>query len=367
MCGGGSGGHLYPALAVLEELQQRSLSPNRVTILHPGKAIDEQILTGVDCYDGAVDAIPLPAVDSGGLKHRPVSTLRTVWDTVRQIRRVLRSLQPNCVIGTGGGGSLAGVLAACRERIPTLLLEQNVIPGRATSLLSRWTDAVCLSFDEAVNALPRSAPTVVTGNPVRHSIAQLAASSLMTQRRTLLILGGSQGATAVNRAMCILAQRHPAMFSGWQVMHQTGQGDAERVHGVWHAAGIPARVEPFFGDLHSLYRETAVAVSRSGATSLAEFSCAGIPAVLVPYPNSIRDHQHCNARWYAAREAAVIIEQSDSPEHLATSLATALKRLLGDDSHRESMQRAMRALAWPDAAARVADVLERLMAMGPAA
>jgi UDP-N-acetylglucosamine--N-acetylmuramyl-(pentapeptide) pyrophosphoryl-undecaprenol N-acetylglucosamine transferase len=356
LCGGGSGGHLFPALAVLEELKQRPCSPARVMILHPGRAIDQQVLA-----DHEIEPVPLSAPDSGGLKRKPVASLRTLWTSVRQARRLFRERRPDCVIGIGGGGSLPGVLAARREQIPIVLLEQNVVPGRATSLLCRWADAVCVSFDETLSRLPRSANTIVTGNPVRSSIAQLAGRPPATERRTLLILGGSQGAGMLNRATCLLAQRHPELFAGWQVIHQTGRAEADHVRGIWQDVGIEARVASFFDDMNAVYRETALAISRAGATSLAEFACAGMPAILVPNPNSIRDHQRINAGWYAERNGAVTVNQPATPEELATSLAKELKRLLQEDAHRESMQGAMRDLAQPDAAARVVDVLHEVL------
>jgi len=266
--------------------------------------------------------------------------------------RVLRNGKPRAVIGCGGGASVPTVLAARRLGIPVFLLEQNVIPGRATRLLSRLNTTVCLTYAESAILLPTSARFHVTGNPVRRAIAELATDASFPQPtglRTLLVLGGSQGAHSINEVLLHLAEHHSECLDGWRIVHQTGQQDADRMREEYERLGIEAVVGPFFDDMLSQYRAAELVVSRAGGTTLSELACAGLSAVLVPYPHAKDDHQTANANVYADSGAAVIVQQL-STEEWQRSLANKIARLLTDTEQRQVMSHAMRKRSCPTAA-----------------
>ena len=350
-CGGGSGGHLFPALAILEELHRRRESTLECLFLTSGRAIEQQILDELH-----IEQISIESATSAELRRRPIRTIRRLFQAQSRARTALTEFAPHCVVGCGGHGSFAGIVAAWRNRIPTLLLEQNVVPGRATSLLSRIADQVCVSFPETQHRLPRSLSVNVTGNPVRASVVEVGGAR--TGPPTLLVLGGSQGAQAVNQAMLQFISRSGDSLQGWRVIHQTGETEESLVRAGYQQAAIDADVAAFLTDIRSCYAAATLVVTRAGATTLAELACLGLPALVVPYPRSVRDHQLVNGNWYQQRGAARIVEQDQS---FPNSFVHALRELLGNDDEPLRMRNQMRKLGTPDAAAIVAEILMRVI------
>jgi UDP-N-acetylglucosamine--N-acetylmuramyl-(pentapeptide) pyrophosphoryl-undecaprenol N-acetylglucosamine transferase len=241
-----------------------------------------------------------------------------------------------------------------------VLLEQNAIPGRATSWLCRRADLTCLGFPEAARYLSNGSRSMVTGNPVRSQIATLAAAPPTSENdRKLLVLGGSQGSVALNEAFLSCVERWPQEFAGWRIVHQTGRRDAEQVRQRYVSLGIEACVAPFFDDLVEHYRHAGLAVARAGALTLAELACAGVPAALVPYRKAVRNHQRHNAYVFEHVGAARVVRQSGDGEATAANLHEQLTPLLTNDGLRFRMARAIRSLARPDAAALVAEQVIR--------
>ncbi|MEX2285647.1 MAG: undecaprenyldiphospho-muramoylpentapeptide beta-N-acetylglucosaminyltransferase [Planctomycetaceae bacterium] len=355
--GGGTGGHLFPGIAVAEELIARD-SGYRIVFAGSQREVEHDIVASHGYEHWA-----LPVESSSSLFRSPHRVAWKLWRSYRVAGSLLRRERPACVVGLGGFASVPVALAARRLGIPIVLLEQNVVPGRATSLLSRLATSVCFSFPETTGTLATRPNARVTGNPVRRSIAALTNTSTDLSESsppTLLILGGSQGAIAVNDATFAAARNLSIPLAGWRIVHQTGRQDAERVRRCYDELRIDAIVEPFFTDLVDWLRSASVVVSRAGATTLAELACAGCPTVLIPYPGSIGDHQRANARVFAAAGAARIVEQADSVHETAAALARQLQPLLVDATLRESMSIAMRALARPHAARAVADCVVRV-------
>ncbi|WP_437229654.1 undecaprenyldiphospho-muramoylpentapeptide beta-N-acetylglucosaminyltransferase [Planctomicrobium sp. SH661] len=350
ICGGGSGGHLFPALAVVEELQQRPLAPQRILFLTGQRSIDRAILD----QHGA-EQIALPAVDSPSFRRHPVQSLKSLWRATAHASKVLKSLPSPVLLGTGGYGSVPGVLAGRWRKRPIFLMEQNVIPGRATSFLARFARTVCLSFSETRQFLPENIKTEFTGNPVRAAIAQMSPKSAASRKR-ILVLGGSQGATAVNAAMLRFAAEHSELLKGWTILHQTGHSDCERIRKAYKEMKQKAEVSAFFENMPETYQKAGIIVTRAGGTSLAEIACAGLPAVIVPYPRSLRNHQQINARHFVGRKAAYMIEQGTS--RFDSDFATAIHTLIEDKLQRKIMGQAMRNVAEPEAAQRVADLIQ---------
>jgi UDP-N-acetylglucosamine--N-acetylmuramyl-(pentapeptide) pyrophosphoryl-undecaprenol N-acetylglucosamine transferase len=356
--GGGTGGHLFPGLSVAEELLARRPDA-RIVFAGSNRAIETQAHVG-----RGFERVLLPCESVRTLRRRP---WRFVWNNLRGWRAATRWIDqnsPDVVIGLGGFASAPLVYSAARRGIPVVLLEQNVVCGRATRWLSRRAALVCVSFSETMNELRRGTHAAVTGNPVRREVAALLSargSHATGGPRTLLVLGGSQGAQPVNVAMLETAAAIRASLAGWRIVHQTGAEQIELVRQRYRELRLTAVVEPFFADLPAWYPTAEIAIARAGATTLAELACAGLPSLLVPYPHAARDHQRHNAQVFAAAGAARIIEQRSDPAHTSADLGRNLLDLIDSAGIRHRMRRAMRALARPDAARAVVDQVERLI------
>jgi len=350
---GGSGGHLYPAFAVADEMERR-WPESEVRFTTGAREIERDI-----CLSAGREAAVLPLAATSDAGRHPVRFLRGLWRARQTAGEVIRSSRPDCVIGTGGFTMSPVVQAALRSRIPVVLLEQNAVPGRATRWFSRRVDTVCSSFEKLVPSL-HDAAVVVTGNPVRAAIADLARPAV-SENRNLLVIGGSQGARGLNDGLAWMAQNHPDDVALWNVVHQTGGDESAReVSSVYERLKITARVTPFINDMASEYRRADLVIARAGATSLAELACAGIPAVLVPYPHARDRHQHANARVFAERGAALIVEQGAESATTGERLRQALESM-SSEGVRTAMSEEMKRLGRPDAAARVVDVVARVV------
>lgn len=337
--GGGTGGHITPGLAIAAELLR--LDPAARIVFHGSGREVERRLVGAAGYELVTNRFP----SSSELRRQP---LRSIWRAgVEWVggRRFLSKARVAAVIGLGGYASIPACLAARSAHVPLILLEQNVIPGRSVEWLAKRADLVCGAFDETAAHLPRGTRYANTGNPVRAAIGALM-DEAPSGRDTLVILGGSQGAESLNTA--ILDLLAAGRLSAWRgrIVHQTGAADLDRVRAAYFAAGLAARVEPFIEDLVPIYAAAGLAISRAGATTLAELACAGCPAILLPYKQATRDHQRVNAEWYVQRGAALLADDGELSEQFC--------RLAGDDLVRKEMGRAMWATARPDAAATVA-------------
>ncbi len=359
--GGGTGGHLFPGIAAADELRRRDPS-TRVVFVGSTRSIESTIVAEHGLEHRMLPVEPLPT-----LKRNPLRFLFRNWAALREAIRLLKELRPDAVVGLGGYASAPIVWAASRRRIPVILIEQNVIPGRTTRLLSRFADHVCVSFSESISRLPKARHIVVTGNPVRASIAKLYNRNSLEltdeepstfKQQQLLILGGSQGADSLNVAVMAAIKKLADQLKTWKIVHQTGPRDAERTRSQYQELGLTFVVEPFFHDMAELYSLSDLVVSRSGATTLAELACAQTPMILLPYPHAADDHQRANAQAFVDHNAAVLVEHSTPPETTADKLADALKSLIDDVACRKRMSHAAKKLAHPDAAQMFADVIE---------
>ncbi len=345
--GGGTGGHLYPGIAVADELRRRDPA-TIVSFVGTARGLESRVVPAL--------GLPLDLIRSAGLKGKslvallrglallPLSAL-DAW-------RVLSARRPDVVVGVGGYSSGPVLLLAALRGLPTLLMEQNTAPGFTNRRLAPWVRAAALSYDETLQYFPGKG--VVTGNPVRREFLQALEVSDDAARNDggvrVLIVGGSQGARAINDAMIaaapLLAER------GLVLTHQTGERDLARVRDGYAAAGVTATVEPFFHDMNTRMRAADVLVARAGASTLAEVTVLGRASVLVPLPTAADDHQRRNARVLAAAGAAEVIEEANLS---GAVLAGVLTALAADPARRRTMADRARSLGRPDAAARVAD------------
>ncbi|MBI4570086.1 MAG: UDP-N-acetylglucosamine--N-acetylmuramyl-(pentapeptide) pyrophosphoryl-undecaprenol N-acetylglucosamine transferase [Planctomycetes bacterium] len=305
--GGGSGGHLAPGIAVAKALAARRADVEML-FLTSERPLDAQML---DKADFAHAALPAEPWESGKM-------FSFAWSSSRAYARALWRFsrhRPALVVGLGGFASVFPCLAARAAGVPLVLLEQNTVPGRANAFLASRAAAVLAGFEEARGKFPPQVRVVVTGNPVLPGInhamplAGLTHFTLAVDRRTLLVLGGSQGAHGLNAKVIENAGVIGRAGSRVQVIHQTGEADADAVRAAWAAAGVRAVVLPFIDRMDLAYAAADFAICRAGAMTLAELAEVGLPAMLVPLPTAAGDHQTRNAAAYADAGAALMISQ----------------------------------------------------------
>ncbi|NJC89259.1 MAG: undecaprenyldiphospho-muramoylpentapeptide beta-N-acetylglucosaminyltransferase [Desulfuromonas sp.] len=343
LAGGGTGGHLFPAVALAEQL--RSEEP-QAEILFVGteRGLEYRLLPELGW---PLRTIPM----SGWAGLSPgarIKALVGLMKSLGQSRRIIGEFRPDVVVGVGGYASVPVLLAARLGGVPYLIHEQNAWPGLANRLLGRWARRVCLSFAEA-RKMFRQVPTVLTGNPVRAAMENCP--PLPDGPPLLLVFGGSHGARAINRAMVAALPRLAHWRGRLRIVHQTGTNEVESVRAGYRTAGWEdVDVVPFITDMATAYASSCLIVCRAGATTLAELTACGRPAVLIPYPFAANNHQVANAAALASRGAAIMIEERDlMPEELGT----LIDGLLNDRGRLESMSATARSLAQRQAAARL--------------
>ena len=351
MSGAGTGGHLYPGIAVAQEIQRRHPRCH-VVFAGTGRDLEVRVLKRVGFDLELVRCAGLKGKSPGALARGLLTLPLSAWDAWRVITRVA----PRVVVGLGGYSSGAVVLVAALRRIPTLVLEQNAQPGITNRLLARVVTAAAVSHDLA---LPHfRGKGFVSGNPVRAGFFAAGPTSARPAELHLLVLGGSQGAHAINVAMMAAAPALAGASVPVVVTHQTGRQDLGMVRRAYAAAGLTARVEPFLEHMVEEMRDADVVVCRAGATTLAEIAAVGRVALLVPLPGAADGHQQLNAELLARAGAAELVPQK---KMTGAVLAARLLRLASDGERRRGMAAAARALARPDAARVIVDRAEQLM------
>jgi UDP-N-acetylglucosamine--N-acetylmuramyl-(pentapeptide) pyrophosphoryl-undecaprenol N-acetylglucosamine transferase len=340
---GGTGGHVFPALAVAEHLRASGVP---LTWLGTGCGLEATLVPRA--------GYPFTAICARGLRRTGLfkQLAAPLWLVLALIECLwlLRRQRPGAVLGMGGYASGPGGVAAWLMRIPLLIHEQNAVPGVTNRLLAAFATRVMESFPDS---FPVHRGALRTGNPVRAEVATLASSLARGPRPggalRLLVIGGSQGAAALNRVVPEAIARMPGRAI--DVWHQVGHGDGGETGKRYAALGIEARVEPFIEDVALAYAWAGLVLCRAGASTIFELCAAGAPAILVPYPYAVDDHQTANARYLAKRGAAILLPQRDLEE---TALAALLTALCNDPARRAAMAARARRLACPEATARVA-------------
>lgn len=351
--GGGSGGHVFPGIAVAEELVGRN-PKCRCLFVGSNRAIEAEM---VKPYGFEHQGLSAPC--STAFYKTPFRAARSFWQAYRVAAAFLDQTNPRVVVGLGSSSSVPVVLAAARRKIPILLLEQNAVLGRANRLVLPLAHHLCLSYAQTAMPARYAAVAVHTGNPVRSEIASHVPRRSPSDQPCLLILGGSQGARAINEIALGALDRLVPQLSDWHVVHQTGAEELDAVKSAYASRGVSATVSPFLNEIGAIYSRTALAISRAGGTTLAELALHSIPAVLIPYPCAIRDHQTRNARQCEQAGGAVAVPQLGNPAAIVDRLCEILPALLADPKLRMMREKAMFSLACPDASERVADLVER--------
>ncbi len=351
IAGGGTGGHLYPGLAVSRELLARRPDA-QVTFVGTAHGIEARVVPR--------EGFALDVIRSSGIKGKGI------WDRLAGVARlpmglldawrVLSRRRPHLVIGVGGYSSGPVVLVGALRGLQTMILEQNAVPGLTNRLLARFVNAAAVAFESTRDALGEHA--FVSGNPVRPEFALASRRSPETNETApapgvgVLVFGGSQGAHAINLAMMEAATALSARGPALRLTHQTGERDLDAVRAAYRAAGLTAEVEPFLYDMGRRILDADLVVCRAGATTLAEITAAGKPSVLIPLPTATDDHQRRNAEVLSSVGAAEVLIQTEAT---GAVLAERIVALAGDPRRRARMSEAAQRLARPDAARLIVD------------
>lgn len=359
IAGGGTGGHLYPGLAVARALLARQPGA-RVSFAGTARGLEARVIPR--------EGLELDLIRSAGLKGKSLGArLRgaaTLPASLLDARRLVSRRRPHVVVGVGGYSSGPVVLVAALRGVPTMVLEQNAVPGLTNRWLAPFVRAAAVTYYETLTYFRGRG--FVAGNPVRPEFLRASGAADtrgVSRPRRVLILGGSQGAHAVNLAMVASAPDLVRRCPGLEIVHQTGSRDLEMVRDAYRGAGLQVRAEAFIDDMAAEMTQADVVVSRAGATTLAELAAMGLPAVLVPFPAATDDHQRKNAAVLAGQGAAVLVEErSLGTAEGRAAFTEAVLAIVTDEVRRGQMAAAMRACARPDAADRIVDRLLELAA-----
>ena len=348
IAGGGTGGHLFPGIAVAREIQRRKPG-SKILFVGAEHGIETRIVPK--------EGFELRTLPVGGIKGlgvaRQLRNLIGMVSGVFKARQILGQFKPDVVIGVGGYASFPMLSAAILGGYPRVIMEQNAIPGLANRVLGKWVNFAAVTDPRTESYFGRRA--VVTGNPIRPEFKFIPAKHHVVPY-TILIFGGSQGAHAINRAVIEALDSLADWKDRVRFVHQTGERQLDEVKRAYAAKGFAADVRTFFNDFHEQYAAADLIVSRSGATTVAEIKAAGRAAILVPFPFATDDHQTKNARAMSEEKAAILISNSDLN---GQGLAGTIRNLLTDPKQLTEIETNARRVAILDAETRIVDLVER--------
>jgi UDP-N-acetylglucosamine--N-acetylmuramyl-(pentapeptide) pyrophosphoryl-undecaprenol N-acetylglucosamine transferase len=350
LAGGGTGGHVIPALAIAQQLKNDYGA--EVLFIGTSRGMENRLVPAA--------GFELRLVEVGALNRVSLATrLKTLFALPRavwQARRILREFRADVVIGVGGYASGPAMMAAILRRTPTIAFEPNVVPGFANRAIARWVSQAAVQFEETGRYFKKFK---VTGVPVRPAFFEIGGQRTGDPRPTLLVFGGSQGAHAINEAVVhalpMLREKLPEL----RIIHQTGERDLAETQSAYQHAGVDAEVAAFIQDMPGYFARTDLVVCRSGASTVGEMAAAGKPAIFVPFPRAADDHQKVNAQAMERAGGAVLLEEA---QLTGTKLAEAVNGLFNDPAKLRQMGAAARTLGHPRAAEDVAKMAAELAA-----
>lgn len=348
IAGGGTGGHVFPAISIADEITARD-GVNEVLFIGSKSGLENELVPRSG-YE--IRHVSTKGIKGLGPVRSVLGVMAASKGTLESIM-ILRSYKPDCAVGVGGYVSGPLVLAAALLGIPTAICEQNTVPGVTNRILARFVRKIFAAFEESIAYLPGK-KVIVTGNPVRPEILEKKESPAYGDGFTILVFGGSQGAGTLNRVM-----PEAAGIMGRddvRIIHQTGKADCDAVTAAYEKASVQAEVLPFIDDMASAYAGADLVIGRAGAGTIAEITALGKPSVLVPFPFATNDHQTENAKVLVRSGAARMIDDADAT---AENLSSLLTELLDRDKLIE-MSRAARLLGKPGAAGRIVELIYEL-------
>ncbi|MFP4571352.1 MAG: undecaprenyldiphospho-muramoylpentapeptide beta-N-acetylglucosaminyltransferase [Desulfobacterales bacterium] len=358
IAGAGTGGHLFPGIAVAEELMR--LAPgSRVLFITTGRSVEQTVLA-----DKPFETAGISAAGFKGLGlWRKLGALTVLPRGLFQSMGLLRRFSADAVLGMGAYSSAPVVIAAYLTGVPRFIHEQNRIAGMTNRWLARFADRVFVSFQDTDMGC-KASKIVYSGNPVRSDIRRCAHARIQAAKKqslksfTVLVLGGSQGAHTINMAMTE-AFSHLENFRDVKVIHQTGSKDKDTVRRAYESMGVNATVSAFFSDMACLYESADIAVCRAGASTVAEIAAAGLPALFIPFPHAADDHQTANAEGLVSAGAAEIIDERNLNGRV---LAQRLEEYRTDPVKFEKLQTAAAGSGRPDSAVVILDQIAAAIA-----
>ncbi len=350
IAGGGTGGHVFPAISIAEEILERN-SGSEVMFVGTEQGIEKRVLPEKGYR---VEFIRSRGIVGKNFFQKVMAVISILGAMLSSLR-ILRDFRPDVVIGVGGYASGPTLLCASLSSIPTAVCEQNSVPGLANRILSRFVGKIFITFEESKKHLPAE-KTMLTGNPIRRDLARGAAErkSRQSTLRNVFVLGGSQGARKLNE---IVPQSLAKLGTRVDVTHQTGEAHIESVRETYHELGVSAEVFGFTDDMSRIYEKTDLVICRAGSGTLSEITAFGIPSILIPLPSSTHDHQLKNARVLESNAAAAVIEEKElSVEGLCTVIRKTLEQgTLGQ------MAENSKKLARPHAAREIVNQIEHMI------
>ena len=350
IAGGGTGGHLFPGIAIAEEILARG--NNKVVFIGTKKGIEHRML-GQLGYE--LQEINVEGIKGRGLKAL-INAAYQIPHSMWQSRQILKRFCPDIVIGVGGYASGPAVVAARMMRIPTAIAEQNAMPGITNRILSRFANLIFVTYAKTQEWFPQS-KVIISGNPVRKVFAVRSTGAEEKQFRQLLIFGGSQGAAAINKNVIAMMPLLQKMKDRLRVLHQTGDREFQIVKQAYEQQGLTAQVTPFIVNMADAYAEADLIICRAGATSIAEITAAGKAAILIPFPFAANDHQTKNADALDCAGAAVVIKED---ELTGENLFGVIEELLSNKKKLRQMEEASAKLGNIKAAAIIVDACMEL-------
>ena len=347
---GGTGGHIFPAIAVAKEIMKRH---EDAEVLFVGTA------RGLETRIVPENGFQLSLINSAGLKNvglmDQIKGLAVLPKSFLEARQIMRQFRPHVVVGAGGYVSGPVVAMAAIMGIPTLVMDSNALPGFTNRRLAKFIDKAALTFEVSLPYFGKKG--IVTGNPVRHEFFQVPAKE-RNGNFHVLVFGGSQGARAINNAMADALGPLSKFKGELSITHQTGEADFERLRDAYsNSAFINADVRPFISDMSGEFAKADLIVSRAGATTCAELSAAGKASIMIPLPTAADDHQRKNAEALEGMGASKMILQADLS---GQRLADEIGRFIGDPEEITAMEKAAKAMSREDAAEKTADLIEEL-------
>ncbi|HEY0427096.1 MAG TPA: undecaprenyldiphospho-muramoylpentapeptide beta-N-acetylglucosaminyltransferase [Pyrinomonadaceae bacterium] len=348
---GGTGGHIYPGIAVAKEIVRRS-AESKVLFVGTSRGLETKIVPA--------NGFELSLINSAGLKNvgflGKLKGLFILPKSFLEARRLIKKFKPDVVVGAGGYVSGPVLLMASLMRVPTLVMDSNALPGFTNRRLARFVDKAALTFEEAMPYFGKKG--IVTGNPVRQEFFDISPKDRENNKFCVLIFGGSQGARAINNAMADALEFLKDFKDRLRITHQTGEFDFEKIAEVYRRDGIEAAdVRPYINDMVNEFAKTDLIICRAGATTCAEVAAAGRAAIMIPLPTAADDHQRKNAEALERAGAARMILQFDLS---GEALAKEIIDLINSPEKISGMETAAKKLAKVDAAEKTVDLIEKM-------
>jgi UDP-N-acetylglucosamine--N-acetylmuramyl-(pentapeptide) pyrophosphoryl-undecaprenol N-acetylglucosamine transferase len=359
--GGGTGGHIYPGIAVAEQIIQLEPS-SKIHFFVSIRSIDEQILSKT-----RFEFIKLPAL---GLSVRPVKLtgfFTSFLKSYKITKQIFSEIEKPVVIGVGGFVAAPVCLAAYKLKKPVALLNVDIVPGRANKMISRWADEIFVQFEDTKQYFTKTKAGIhVVGCPLRSGFGNPEPDKAKSElgldknKKILLITGASSGSENINRMVCSLLEKLGVFVDDWQIVHLTGAGNYEKVKESYAEAPIGHSILSYYDDMPNLLAAADLVIGRSGAVSVAEYVAALVPSICIPYPYHKDKHQYLNASKLVETGAAVIVDDLPDEQEQQKRLWKELEELIKDGKKRKEMRQACRSTARLDASTKIAEKLVKM-------